>query len=133
MWQLTSDADGHPLFGSGGATPIITTLLVDEDGSGSREVPVAILPGGSGGAGSAGPIPGSPGCARASTDLSKFVSYAPRPRVPCYTTNLGARSLTIVRLDNGKNHSHLPAQQAGNADQHSEPRDRGSPGFARHR
>jgi len=102
LWQLTSDTSGNPLFGSGGATPIITTLLVDEDGSGAREVPVAILPGGSGGSGSAGPIAGTPGCARATTDLSRFVGYPPRPRVPCYSTNLGARSLTIVRLDNGK-------------------------------
>ncbi|MEI9939649.1 MAG: hypothetical protein WDO69_20715 [Pseudomonadota bacterium] len=102
LWQVTSDASGNPLFGSGGATPIITTLLIDEDSSGAREVPVAILPGGSGGAGSAGPISGSPGCPRATSDLSKFASYPPRPRVPCYTGNLGARSLTIVRLDTGK-------------------------------
>jgi len=103
LWQLTTDSAGNPLFGSGGATPIITTVLVDEDGLGAREVPVAVLPGGSGGAGSAGPG-GTPGCARAtaSGDLAKFAPYTPRPRVPCYTTNLGARSLTIVRLDTGK-------------------------------
>ena len=102
LWQLTSDANGNPLFGSGGATPIITTLLIEEDGADAREVPVAILPGGSGGAGTAGTVPATPGCARATSDLSKFVGYPPRPRVPCYTTNLGARSLTIVRLDTGK-------------------------------
>ena len=102
LWQLTSDTNGNPLFGSGGATPIITTLLIEEGGAEAREVPVAILPGGSGGAGSAGTVPATPGCARATTDLSKFASYPPRPRVPCYTTNLGARSLSIVRLDNGK-------------------------------
>ncbi|MEP7052486.1 MAG: hypothetical protein ABJB12_19115, partial [Pseudomonadota bacterium] len=103
LWQITSDGAGNPLFGSGGATPVITTVLVDEDGSGAREVPVAILPGGSGGAGSAGPG-GTPGCARGTTagDLAKFTDYPPRPRVPCYTANLGARSLTIVRLDTGK-------------------------------
>jgi type IV pilus assembly protein PilY1 len=103
LWQLTTDSAGNPLFGTGGATPIITTLLVDEDGTGAREVPVAVLPGGSGGAGSAGPG-GTPGCVRAtpSGTLAKFTSYPPRPRVPCYTTNLGARSLTIVRLDTGK-------------------------------
>jgi len=102
LWQLTTDSAGNPLFGSGGANPIITTVLVDEDGTGAREVPVAVLPGGSGGAGSAGT--GTPGCARATAtgDLAKFGSYPPRPRVPCYTTNLGARSLTIVRLDTGK-------------------------------
>jgi len=102
LWQLTSDTNGNPLFGSGGATPIITTVLLEDDGLDAREVPVAILPGGSGGAGTAGAVPASPGCARATTDFSKFGSYPPRPRVPCYTTNLGARSLTIVRLDTGK-------------------------------
>jgi len=102
LWQLTTDASGNPLFGSGGATPIITTLLLDDDGSGARETPVAILPGGSGGAGTAGQVPATPGCVRATSDFSKFSGYPPRPRVPCYDTNLGARSLTIVRLDTGK-------------------------------
>ena len=102
LWQLTSDTNGNPLFGSGGATPVITTLLLEDDGSDAREVPVAILPGGSGGAGTAGPVPATPGCARATTDFGKFGSYPPRPRVPCYTDHLGARSLTIVRLDTGK-------------------------------
>ncbi|HET7543006.1 MAG TPA: hypothetical protein VFK05_24200 [Polyangiaceae bacterium] len=102
LWQLTSDMNGNPLFGTGGATPIITTLTFTDDGADAREIPVAVLPGGSGGAGTAGPISGTPGCARATTDFSKFGAYPPRPRVPCYTTNLGARSLTIVRLDTGK-------------------------------
>jgi len=102
LWQLTSDTNGNPLFGSGGATPVITTLLLEDDGQEAREVPVAILPGGSGGAGSAGTVPATPGCARATTDFAKFGAYPPRPRVPCYTQNLGARSLTIVRLDTGK-------------------------------
>lgn len=119
LWQLTSDASGNALFGSGGATPSITTLLVDEDGTGAREVPVAILPGGSGGAGTAGAL-ATPGCPRASTGLTGFAGYPPRTRVPCYTTNLGARSLTIVRLDTGKiirtfrrNASELPAALQG--------------------
>ncbi len=103
LWQITSDASGNPLFGSGGATPTITSLLVDEDGTGAREVPVALLPGGTGGAGTAGSL-ATPGCPRATSnaDLARFASYPPRPRVPCYTANLGARSLTIVRLDTGK-------------------------------
>ncbi len=103
LWQITSDVSGNPLFGSGGATPTITSLLVDEDGTGAREVPVALLPGGTGGAGTAGTL-ATPGCPRASSSayLGKFGSYPPRPRVPCYTANLGARSLTIVRLDTGK-------------------------------
>ena len=102
LWQLTNDASGIPLFGSGGATPIITTLTFSDDGTVAREVPVAILPGGSGGAGTAGSDPSTPGCKRATADFGKFGSYPPRSRVPCYTEHLGARSLTIVRLDTGK-------------------------------
>lgn len=104
LWQITSDASGTPLFGTGGATPIITTLLVDEDGTGAREVPVAILPGGIGDVGSKG-TGATPGCPRASVALGalpKISDYVARTNVPCYTTNLGARSLTVVRLDNGK-------------------------------
>jgi type IV pilus assembly protein PilY1 len=103
LWQLTSDSSGNPFFGSGGATPIISTLLFDDDGTGAREIPVAILPGGPGGAGNAG-TSGVPGCPRATSTsvLAGFSTYPPRPRVPCYTANLGARSLTIVRLDTGK-------------------------------
>jgi type IV pilus assembly protein PilY1 len=66
-------------------------------------VPVAILPGG----GAVGTdAPGNPdtGCLRATppADLGKFTTYTPRDHVPCYTTDLGARSLTIVRLDTGR-------------------------------
>ncbi|HWZ88920.1 MAG TPA: hypothetical protein VNW92_08720, partial [Polyangiaceae bacterium] len=103
LWQVTTDDAGNPLFGTGGGTPIISTLLFDDDGTGAREIPVAILPGGPGGAGNAG-VTGTPGCPRqtSSSDLAKFTVYPPRSRVPCYTANLGARSLTIVRLDTGK-------------------------------
>ncbi|HEX3776088.1 MAG TPA: hypothetical protein VHV51_16570, partial [Polyangiaceae bacterium] len=103
LWQVTTDDAGNPLFGTGGGTPIITTLLFDDDNTGAREIPVAILPGGPGGAGNAG-TSAPPGCARqtATADLAKFNDYPPRPRVPCYTANLGARSLTVVRLDTGK-------------------------------
>ncbi|MEO8917794.1 MAG: hypothetical protein ABI488_10230 [Polyangiaceae bacterium] len=102
LWQLTSDGAGNPLFGNGGGTPIITTLLIDEDGNGSREVPVAILPGGPGVAGP-GPAP-TPGCDRATPagDFAKFGAWPPRTKVPCYTAALGARSLTVVRLDTGR-------------------------------
>ncbi|HEY4102400.1 MAG TPA: hypothetical protein VGM44_00850 [Polyangiaceae bacterium] len=103
LWQITTDAAGNPLFGTGGGTPVITTLLFDDDNTGVREIPVAILPGGPGGAGNAG-TSGTPGCVRqtSTADLSKFGDYPPRSRVPCYTANLGARSLTVVRLDTGK-------------------------------
>ncbi|HYQ43314.1 MAG TPA: hypothetical protein VER11_15140 [Polyangiaceae bacterium] len=114
LWQLTRDTNGDPLFGAGGATPTITTLLLEDDGQEAREVPVAILPGGSAPSGNAGPSGSTPGCPRATTEFSKFGSYPPRPRVPCYTDNLEARSLTIVRLDTGKiirsfRHSKLEA------------------------
>ena len=101
LWQITTDDAGNPLFGTGGGTPIISTLLFDDDGAGAREIPVAILPGGPGGAGNKGLL-ALPGCPRQTTDFSKFTDFPPRPRVPCYTANLGARSLTIVRLDTGK-------------------------------
>ena len=104
LWQITNDAAGMPLFGKGGGTPIITTLLVDEDGvNGAKEVPVAILPGGVGGAGTKGTV-APDGCPRASSagDLAKFTTNPPRNRVRCYTDYLGSRSLTIVRLDTGK-------------------------------
>jgi len=119
LWQLTRDTNGDPLFGTGGATPTITTLLLEDDGQEAREVPVAILPGGSASSGNAGANSASPGCARATTDFSKFGSYSPRSRVPCYTTveDQSARSLTIVRLDTGKiirtfRRSKLEAQSA---------------------
>jgi type IV pilus assembly protein PilY1 len=101
LWQITSDQSGNPLFGNGGGTPIITSLLFDDDGNGVREVAVAILPGGPGDPGSF-PAPLG-GCQRASstTDEAKL-AYAPRTVVPCHTLALGARSLTVVRLDTGK-------------------------------
>jgi type IV pilus assembly protein PilY1 len=102
LWQVTTDDAGNPLFGVGGGTPIISTLLFDDDGTGAREIPVAILPGGPGGPGSGSVADPTKGCARATTDFTNFSSYVPRASVSCYTGNLGARSLTIVRLDTGK-------------------------------
>lgn len=106
LWQLTTDGAGNPLFGEGGGTPIITTLDVD-----GVETAVAVLPGG------AGPtVAGT--CDRA--DPGPFpdiaMSYTPRSKVRCYAldktndgvtgdddlTYIGARSLTIVRLDSGE-------------------------------
>jgi type IV pilus assembly protein PilY1 len=94
LWQLTKDETGAQLFGSGGATPLITTVFI-----GGSEVAVAVLPGGKGAASSAGP------CARATTSYTAFVSgFQPRKFVPCYTaeSSIRARSLTVVRLDNGQ-------------------------------
>jgi type IV pilus assembly protein PilY1 len=96
LWQLTKDETGRELFGSGGATPLITTVFIDKS-----EVAVAVLPGGKGDASSAGPCPR----ATAATGYSGFVSgFEPRRFVPCYTaeSSISARSITVVRLDNGE-------------------------------
>ncbi len=99
LWQLTEAEDGSALFGSGGATPLITTVFIDE-----KEVAVAVLPGGFGSAGT--DAPGSPGtgCARKTTDFTDFgMTYPPRGFVPCYSGSaVKARSLTVVRLDSGE-------------------------------
>ncbi|HMJ13600.1 MAG TPA: hypothetical protein VK524_19410 [Polyangiaceae bacterium] len=96
LWQLTQDDNGNPLFGTQGATPLITTLFF-ADGSVEKEVAVAILPGGQGGVSS-----GS--CARSVPNPSDMATgYSPRTAVPCYPAQgIGGRSLTIVRLDSGE-------------------------------
>lgn len=100
LWQLTNDGDGDPLFGLGGATPVITTLYFDPAGTDNpSEIAVAILPGGSGGAGS-GTCPTTP---RDFTDVNLDERFAPRGQVKCYSgLGIGGRSLTIVRLDTGE-------------------------------
>jgi type IV pilus assembly protein PilY1 len=47
LWQISTDAQGHPLFGAQTPTPAITIVAIDQ-GSGRTQVPVAILPGGTG-------------------------------------------------------------------------------------
>jgi type IV pilus assembly protein PilY1 len=91
LWQLTTDSDGNPLFGEGGGTPLITTVFLND-----KEVAVAVLPGGEGTRDDGAPI------VKRKADLS-FVDpdYTPRPKVPAYS-GTAARSLTIVRLDNGE-------------------------------
>jgi type IV pilus assembly protein PilY1 len=106
LWQLTTDATGANLFGHGGATPLITTLFFDPaGGSAVREIPVAVLPGGPGGT----KITSGTGCpATPRTFASSNIpaAYKPRGKVHCYdfatAGEYGARSLTIVRLDNGE-------------------------------
>lgn len=98
LWQLTTAEDGTtPLFGSGGATPLITTVFID-----NKEVAVAVLPGGYGSAGTDNGAGG--GCDRATSDYGSFTTdFMPRKFVPCYTGSaVGARSLTVVRLDSGE-------------------------------
>jgi len=106
LWQLTGDKTDKNLFGAGGGTPTITTLFFDPlGGSDVREIPVAILPGGPGGTVDNSIVGGCPAGGRTYTDVTLDSSFPPRSKVRCYTygpTELGARSLTIVRLDTGE-------------------------------
>ncbi len=93
-WQLTKKQNGTALFGQGG-TPLITTLFLDQQTGGPREVAVAVLPGGdaaavSGTAATIGDI--------METEPSDLKTVRP---VRNYTGAENARSLTIVRLDTG--------------------------------
>lgn len=96
LWQLTTAANGEPLFGSGG-TPLITSVFVGT-GVGAKEVAVAVLPGGSGGA------PTGSACDRTLATFNHIPSgFQPRTRVNCYATSArAAKSVTIVRLDSGE-------------------------------
>lgn len=96
LWQLTTAANGEPLFGSGG-TPLITSIYIGS-GANTKEVAVAVLPGGSGGS------PTGSACDRALSNFSHLPSgYQPRSKVNCYPTSAkAARSVTIVRLDTGE-------------------------------
>ncbi|HVU01758.1 MAG TPA: hypothetical protein VHE30_08400 [Polyangiaceae bacterium] len=111
LWQLTKDAAGHDVFGHPDPAPLITTLLVDlsqlgvSSGETTREVPVAVLAGGMGDT-------RDPACtAQPGTNLDIDSTGAPagaptayRTSIACYNTPLSvaARSVTIVRLDNGQ-------------------------------
>ncbi len=99
LWQLVTDAAGNPLFGSGGGTPLITTVFIDK-----KEVAVAVLPGGYGSPGTNGAV-NQDGCTRKGTLSASFydLALAPRTSIPCYqNTAILARSLTVVRLDTGE-------------------------------
>jgi type IV pilus assembly protein PilY1 len=101
LWQLTTDADGNPLFGSSGTTPVITTVFMDtgEVDQPIREVAVAILPGGDGGL-----VTATTGCAGGEhLDTLPTTEAQPREDLRCYDADSRpARSLTIVRLDTGE-------------------------------
>jgi type IV pilus assembly protein PilY1 len=103
-WQLTTIPGSFQIFGKYSAKPAITTLSMDPDGNGVREIGVAILPGGWDGP------PASPtACVRATNQASTEPSgYAKRPSVRCWgatantNTGVNGRALTIVRLDTGE-------------------------------
>ncbi len=48
LWQLSTDAAGTPIFGNISGNPAIATIAINENNSGTKEVAVAILPGGQG-------------------------------------------------------------------------------------
>lgn len=100
LWQLTEQSDGTPLFGRGGATPLITTIYYD-GGSGAKEVAVAILPGGE------DPDPPMGGDQNRMNQSPPNVDprFNPRNKVTKYEDDVdshAARSLTVVRLDTGE-------------------------------
>jgi type IV pilus assembly protein PilY1 len=108
-WQLTKmPAGNYPLFGQASGTPAITTLFMDPDNTGAREIGVAILPGGQNGPPTSSLQSG--GCQRwlKTSDSAPINSYTARANVRCwgptatYTDAVVGRSLTVVRLDTGE-------------------------------
>ncbi len=100
LWQLVTDSTGKQLFGSGGGTPLITTVFL-----GGKEVAVAILPGGYAPEDLGSDGGGTNGCTRVGgATIDYTLVPGPRARVPCYTKDeaIRARSLTVVRLDSGE-------------------------------
>ena len=109
LWQLTTDADGQPLFGQRSAPPTITTLFFTMPGdSGPAEHAVAILPGGYGGERTTTEVD----VTFNTTDNAVDSRFPPRTTTADYVpvgasasdarTLGGARSLTVVRLDTGE-------------------------------
>jgi type IV pilus assembly protein PilY1 len=95
LWQLTTDGNGQRLFGKRSGTPSIATLFFRIDGGDPKEYAVAILPGGM----SDGPSAGT--CDQLAPIDLVDVDRRARGKIRCWT-NDPARSLTIVRLDNGE-------------------------------
>ena len=104
LWQLSTNAAGDPLFSGKTIKPAITTVAIDDGNQDVREVAVAILPGGA--------TSLSTGtCSRLTTTSTVWPVDTYQPRlgansVRCWQDATGkvgpARSLTIVRLDNGQ-------------------------------
>lgn len=118
LWQLTSDAEGLPLFGTAPGRAAITTLYYKAPG---EEVPaqhaVAIVPGGDGGIvggysqmvkSQKRSAPGEASTSRVIFGVvprTEFEPYGPVPSWPekaGLRSLAGARSITIVRLDTGE-------------------------------
>ena len=115
LWQLTTmPATNYKIFGDHSATPAITTLFMDPDGTGAREIGVAILPGGVDKGGPTSSASSGPKCQRQSSVLTTTgaqpldSNFAYRNYVRCWgpkqllTDVVNGRSLSIVRLDTGE-------------------------------
>lgn len=105
------------LFGKESGNPVITTLNVDPDGGGARQIGVVILPGGIDGAPSSGPpgqcrravFGGGPTAFPIDADASdpgrkprQFVrQWGTGGANPCRDAPVPGRSVTIVRADTG--------------------------------
>lgn len=101
LWQLTQYDDGKPLFGRGGATPLITTIFFADGNNPPMEVAVAILPGGE----DPDPPKNNATNRKNQTPANVDTRFTPRTQIPEYEDkeeNHAARALTIVRLDNGE-------------------------------
>lgn len=105
LWQLSSSpTSNEALFAPKSGKPAITTIALDDGNQDIREVAVAILPGGSTtlATGTCGRITSG----SAVWSLDKFQPKLGNNSVRCWQDAGGkvgpARSLTIVRLDNGQ-------------------------------
>jgi type IV pilus assembly protein PilY1 len=110
-WQLTTlPKTNYAIFGAHAGTPAITTLFMDPgDGGGTREIAVAILPGGADGAPST-----AAACARAAKAANQIsqplTDYGYRSSVRCWgggsppapTDPVNGRAVAIVRIDTGE-------------------------------
>ena len=111
LWQLSTETDGTKLFGDASGTPAIATIAVDENNNGTKEVAVAILPGGHGVSCS-----GNKPSKRQDTSTFDWIkgfhtggdftgsgspSITPDDTIRCWEDD-GSRSVTIVRLSDGK-------------------------------
>ena len=116
-WQLTTvPPTNYPIFGQHSGTPAIATLFMDPDGTGPRDIGVAILPGGQTGAATTSAGNGS-SCKRWAnlpanvgkyTDSAPLGGYTARTDVRCWgptpaaTDPVAGRSLVIARIDTGE-------------------------------
>lgn len=95
LWQLTTDQNGAQLFGKKGNAAVATVRM--NINANPTEVSVAILPGGDD-----DPLANPATCTTAVGTFNMMVGETPRSDTRCYSSTSPARSVTIVRLDNGQ-------------------------------